>query len=593
VTSGPLRRRPLTWRPSARVVIAFASAALVGTSLLTPSTAVAHSTPEARFDQPFTGFAGSSTMLTDMSPAKAGLDAKPIDDALAQIAGWEEPSGSAHPLYAGAVTLLGHDGHVVARKASGYALRYADGAGTELPRDQWVPMRADTIFDMASVSKLFTSILVVQQIERGAIRLEEPVATYLPAFAAQGKGSITVRQLLTHTSGLKPWMPLWSGWPDKASRIAAVLDVEPTSPPGTTYVYSDLNLITLGVLLERQTGKGLDQLVRERITDPLRMKDTGYNPDPSLKPRIAATEFETSPPRGMVWGEVHDENAWSLGGVAGHAGVFSTAQDMAVLAQSMINGGTYGGHRILSQSSVQKMTTNYNTAFAGSSHGLGFELDQRWYMGGLSSPTTAGHTGFTGTSIVIDNMSRSFAIVLSNRVHPSRSWGSNNPARRAAAQGLALSLGVKPQHGSTAWFSGTRDATTATLTTRTLDVAGHASLAFDLFVDTESSDPMTLESSTDGGRTWHPVPFTVRDRGTVSQTDGLIAISGTRRWLQARADLIGGPQQLRWRYTTDANYVGRGVYVDGVRIADKLGVVLDGERHPEALVAQGWTDASR
>ena len=593
MTSGLVRRRPLTWRPSARVATAFASAALLGASLFTPSTAVADNTPQARFDQPFTGFASSSTMLTDMSPAKDGLDAKPIDDALAQIAGWEEPSGSTHPLYAGAVTLLGHNGHVVARKASGYALRYADGAGTELPRDQWVPMRENTIFDMASVSKLFTSILVMQQIERSAIRLEEPVATYLPAFAANGKGGITVRQLLTHTSGLKPWMPLWSDWPDKASRIAAVLDVAPTSPPGTTYVYSDLNLITLGVLLERQTGKALDQLVRERITVPLQMEDTGYNPDPSLKPRIAATEFEASPPRGMVWGEVHDENAWSLGGVAGHAGVFSTAQDMAVLAQSMINGGTYGGHRILSQSSVQKMTTNYNTAFAGSSHGLGFELDQRWYMGGLSSPTTAGHTGYTGTSIVIDNMSRSFAIVLSNRVHPSRSWGSNNPARRAAAQGLALSLGVKPQHGSTAWFSGTKDATTATLTTGALDVPSQASLAFDLFVDTESSDPMTLESSTDGGTTWRPVPFTVDDRGAVSQTSGSIAISGTRHWLQARADLTVGRQQLRWRYTTDANYVGRGVYVDGVRIAGKLGVVLDGERHPEALVAQGWTDADR
>ena len=581
------------WRPLARVATAFASAALLGASLFTPSTAVADNTPQARFDQPFTGFASSSTMLTDMPPAKAGLDAKPIDDALAQIAGWEEPSGSTHPLYAGAVTLLGHNGHVVARKASGYALRYADGAGTELPRDQWVPMRENTIFDMASVSKLFTSILVMQQIERSAIRLEEPVATYLPAFAANGKGGITVRQLLTHTSGLKPWMPLWSDWPDKASRIAAVLDVAPTSPPGTTYVYSDLNLITLGVLLERQTGKALDQLVRERITVPLQMEDTGYNPDSSLKPRIAATEFEASPPRGMVWGEVHDENAWSLGGVAGHAGVFSTAQDMAVLAQSMINGGTYGGHRILSQSSVQKMTTNYNTAFAGSSHGLGFELDQRWYMGGLSSPTTAGHTGYTGTSIVIDNMSRSFAIVLSNRVHPSRSWGSNNPARRAAAQGLALALGVEPRHGSTAWFSGIKDATTATLTTSALDVPSQTSLAFDLFVDTESSDPMTLESSTDGGTTWRLVPFTVDDRGAVSQTSGSIAISGTRHWLQARADLTVGRQQLRWRYTTDANYVGRGVYVDGVRIAGKLGVVLDGERHPEALVAQGWTDADR
>jgi CubicO group peptidase (beta-lactamase class C family) len=583
-------------RPATRVALSFALAGLLGTSLLTPSAATAGGPPEARFDQPYTGFASAGTVLADRSPAAAGLDPKPIDDALAQIAGWEEPSGptgATHPLYAGAVTLLGHNGSVVAREASGYALRYADGAGTELPPAQWVPMRDDTIFDMASVTKLFTSIMVMQQIERGDILLEEPVATYLPAFAANGKGRITVRQLLTHTSGLKPWMPLWSDWPDKASRIAAVLDVAPTSPPGTTYVYSDLNLITLGVLLERQTGKSLDQLVRERITVPLRMKDTGYNPDPSLRPRIAATEFEASPPRGMVWGEVHDENAWSLGGVAGHAGVFSTAQDMAVLAQSMINGGTYAGHRILSQNSVTKMTTNYNEAFPGNSHGLGFELDQRWYMGGLSSPTTAGHTGYTGTSIVIDTMSRSFAIVLSNRVHPSRSWGTNNPARRAATQGLALALGVQPQHGSTAWFSGAKDASTATLTTGVLDIPVQTSLAFDLFVDTESSDPMTLEASADGGTTWQPVPFTVRDRGTVTQTSGSIAISGTRHWLQARADLAVGQQQLRWRYTTDANYLGRGVYVDGVRIAGSLGLVLDGERHPEALVAQGWTVARR
>ena len=582
--------------PVRRAAIALVGAALVGASLLSPSkfpAAAADGTPEARFDQPFAHFADEDTVLTDTSPAAAGLDAQPIDDALARIARWEEPSGTTRPLYAGAVTLLGHGGHVVAREASGYALRYADGAGTELPRDQWVPMGEDTIFDMASVSKLFTSIVVMQQIERGAIQLEEPVATYLPAFAARGKEAITVRQLLTHTSGLKPWMPLWSGWPDKASRIAAVLDVAPTSPPGKTYAYSDLNLITLGVLVERQTGERLDQLVRERITDPLGMKDTGYNPDPSLKSRIAATEFQSSPPRGMVRGEVHDENAWSLDGVAGHAGVFSTAQDMAVLAQSLLNGGTYDGHPIMTPDSVQKMTTNYNSAFPNNSHGLGFELNQRWYMGGLSSPSTAGHTGYTGVSIVIDNLSRSFAILLTNRVHPSRSWGTNNPARRAAAQGLALALAVEPRHGSTAWFSGTKDATTATLTTRTLEVPSLTSLAFDLFVDTESSDPMTLEASTDGGTTWQPVPFTVRDRGTLSQTDGVIATSGTRRWLQARADLATGPQQLRWRYTTDANNGGRGVFVDGVRVAGQLGVVLDGERNPEALVSQGWTPTSR
>jgi hypothetical protein len=295
----------------------------------------------------------------------------------------------------------------------------------------------------------------------------------------------------------------------------------------------------------------------------------------------------------MVRGVVHDENAWSLGGVAGHAGVFSTAQDLAVLAQSLVNGGSYGGHRILTPGSVEKMITNANSAFPDDSHGLGFELDQRWYMGGLSSPTTAGHTGFTGTSIVIDFMSRSFAIVLSNRVHPSRSWGSNNPARRAAVQGLALALGVSPRHGGTAWFSGTTDATTATLTTRPLDVPSQASLAFDLFVDTESTDPMTLESSTDGEATWQPLPFTVRDRGQVTATDGSIATSGTRRWLQARAVLAVGRQQLRWRFVTNEKYLGRGVYVDGVRVAGQAGVVLDGERHPEALVAQGWTAARR
>jgi hypothetical protein len=403
-----------------------------------------------------------------------------------------------------------------------------------------------------------------------------------------------VQQLLTHTSGLEPDLPLWRDWPDKASRIAAVLDVAPTSAPGTTYVYSDLNLITLGVLLERQTGTSLDRLVAQRITGPLGMKDTGYNPDPALKPRIAATEYQSAPARGMVWGEVHDENAWALGGVAGHAGVFSTAQDMAVLSQAMLNGGTYGGGRILTPSSVEAMITNDNAAFPGDAHGLGFELDQRWYMSGLSGPRTAGHTGYTGTSVVIDFASRSFVIVLSNRVHPSRSWGSNNPARRVAAQGLALALGVRPRHGATAWFSGTKDATSATLTTRTLALPRAATLSFDLFVDTESSDPLTLEASRDGGRTWTALPFRLRDRGEVTSTDGEVATSGTRRWQQATAALGPGSVQVRWRYTTDALYAGRGVFVDGVRVVARSGgLVLDGERHPEALIPQGWSPASR
>ncbi len=255
-----------------------------------------------------------------------------------------------------------------------------------------------------------------------------------------GKAGVTVRQLLAHTSGFTSWLPLWSTHPDKASRIKAVMDQPLTNPASSTYLYSDLNLITLGVMVEKLRGASLDAVVRDRITAPLGMRDTGYTPT-DLE-RTAATEFQTAPSRGMVRGEVHDENAWALGGVAGHAGVFSTADDLAVLSQALLNGGTYAGERILSRWSVEALITNVNGAFPGDDHGLGFELNQRWYMDRLSGPRTAGHTGYTGTSIVIDFSSRSFAILLTNRVHPSRDWGSVNIARREWAHGLGAALTV-------------------------------------------------------------------------------------------------------------------------------------------------------
>ncbi|WBQ06414.1 serine hydrolase domain-containing protein [Kribbella sp. CA-293567] len=540
-----------------------------------------------RFDRPYDGYAPKSTMLRASTPAKAGLDPAPIDAALAQVEGWTRPAGTTKPLYAGAVTLLGHDGKVVTREATGLALKYSDGSGTELPAEQQLPMRTDTIFDMASVSKLFTSIVVLQQVEKGRVGLDTPIATYVPEFAANGKETITVRQALTHTTGLPSWLPLWSGQPDPASRMQMALTAKPTSAPGTKYLYSDLNLISLGEVAARVSGKSLDKLVADGITKPLQMRDTGYNPDEKKKPRIAATEYQTAPARGMVWGSVHDENAWSLGGVAGHAGVFSTADDMAVLAQAFLNGGSYRGARILKTDSVTAMITNFNQGFPGNDHGLGFELNQRWYMGGLSSPRAAGHTGYTGTSVVIDFDSRSFAILLTNRVHPSRNWGSNNPARRAVAQGLALSLGVGPRHGKDAWFSGTTDASTATLAAKVAVPAAGAKVSFDLFVDTEDTDLLYLEASPDG-TTWTKVPFTVRDRGTVVDTDGTISGSGDRRWHQATADLGAGDQTLRWRYTTDALYQGRGVFVDGVKISSGHKVLLDGERSPESFAASGW-----
>jgi CubicO group peptidase (beta-lactamase class C family) len=543
------------------------------------------------FSKPFRGFAPPNTVLGDASPASVGLDPAPIATAVDQIRAHESAPVGGHPMYAGAVGIMGHEGKIVERDASGWALRYAN-ATTELPRDQWVPMHDDTLFDLASVSKLFTSLAVVQLMEEGKVDLESPVAAYLPEFAANGKGAVTVRQLLTHTSGFVAWLPLWSKYPDKASRIKAVMDQPLTNPAGSTYLYSDLNLITLGVMVERLRGGSLDQVVADRITGPLGMTDTGYNP--SDRARTAATEFQTAPARGMVWGEVHDENAWSLGGVAGHAGVFSTVDDMAILSQALLNGGTYRGHRVLTRDSVTSLVTNFNGDFPGDDHGLGFELNQRWYMDSLSGPRTAGHTGYTGTSIVIDFSSRSFAILLTNRVHPSRSWGSNNLARREWAGGLGQAMGVRPEHGDSAWFSGAQDATTHTLGTPTLTVpASGANLGFDLFLDTEETDLLTLEPSTDGGATWAPQPFETRDRGETGTSDGVIAGSGDRRWVQARADLAPGSQQLRWRYTTDGSYLGRGVYVDDILVGARSGALLDGEKTPEVLVADGWTLRTR
>jgi CubicO group peptidase (beta-lactamase class C family) len=384
-----------------------------------------------------TAFCARTTVLRDAAPERVGLDPEPIAAAVAQVRSHEVAPEGGHALYPGAVALMGHHGAVVERDASGYALRWATDT-EELPRDQWVPMRGDTIFDLASVSKLFTSITVAQLVEEGRVRLDEPVATYLPEFAAAGKQAVTVQQLLTHTSGFTSWLPLYSRYPDKASRIKAVMDQPLTNPPGSTYLYSDLNMITLGVLVERLRGRSLDQVVAERVTGPLRMRDTGYNPRD--RERTAATEYQAVPARGLVWGEVHDENAWSLGGVAGHAGVFSTADDLAVLAQALLNGGAYKGKRILRPETVTALITNVNQAFPGDDHGLGFELDQPWYMGDLSGPRTAGHTGYTGTSIVIDFQTKSFAILLTNRVHPSRSWGSINIARQEWASGLAHAM---------------------------------------------------------------------------------------------------------------------------------------------------------
>lgn len=573
------------------------AAVVLSVTVLTGSATADPGQVGGHFDRPRTEFAPPGTTLRDGTAEQTGLDPEPLDEALRRISAWTEPTPDReHPMYAGAVSLLAHDGVVVRRHAVGEQLRYADGRGTELPADQREPMRPDTIFDAASITKLFTSLTVLQQVDAGAVELDAPVADYLPEFGVNGKDGITVRQLLTHTSGLQAEAQLWE-LPEQ-DRIPSIMRLAPEQPPGSEYTYSDPNMIVLGVLVERVTGESLDTVVADRITGPLGMSDTGFRPPAEKQSRIAATEYSTEPPRGMVRGEVHDENAWSLGGVAGQAGVFTTADDLAVLGQALLNGGVYDGARVLSDTGVRRMLTDFNGDFPGDAHGLGFELDQRWYMAGLSGPRTAGHTGFTGTSLVVDPASRSVAVLLSNRVHPNREWGSNNEARETLAQGLARSLAVDPMSGSRSWFA---DASRpAELTSDPLGpVDGPVQVSFGAFVDTQrdpdGTDPLQLEANVDGAG-WRPVPMRAEGPGAPDGDVEQLAGSGHRAWWQVRAEVDAPPGarvDLRWRHAPDEQYVGRGVHVDGIHVTDGNGTLLDGELAGERLHSRGWVETNR
>jgi CubicO group peptidase (beta-lactamase class C family) len=552
--------------------------------------------------------AGRRSTLRRGSPERAGLLPGPLEQLVADAEQFLGPSPK-HPWYAGAVLLAGRGDTVALHRAIGRALRYSSydvttDTGVELPAEQQIPMTEDTVFDLASVSKLFTSILAVQQIERGALELEAAVACYVPEFAGAGKQDITVRQLLTHTSGFRAWIPLYKEATHEG-RLRLLWNEAPASTPGTRYLYSDLNLISLQLVLERITGRALDALLHDEITAPLGMHRTRFNPPASWKPDIAATEYARPPwsglDRGLVQGEVHDENAYSFGGVAGHAGVFSCAWDLAILARTLLNGGSYGPARILRRSSVELMFTDFNTAFPGDEHGLGFELYQHWYMGAMATPRTAGHTGFTGTSLVLDPSTDSFLIVLGNSVHPVRSWRSGSAPRVAAANNMARAVAVRPAHGGTAWFSGMAGPTTATLALPPIALSsGPALLTCSLWWDTEpGADGLFLEASADGGGCWLPVPFTTTAKGAqeVPHPAGSVTGWSGRVWHRLEAGLAawrGQEVRLRWRYATDRLYVGRGAYVDALRVQDADRTVFDETRPADAALieANGWT-ASR
>ncbi|KOU38499.1 serine hydrolase domain-containing protein [Streptomyces sp. WM6378] len=548
--------------------------------------------------------AGRGRTLRRGSAEQAGLLPEHLDRLVEDAERFLGPSPE-HPWYAGAVLLAGRGGTVALHHPIGSAVRYAaydekSDRAVEFPPERRIAAAEDTVYDLASLSKLFTSLLAVQQIERGTLDLERTVASYLPAFGAAGKQAVTVRQLLTHTSGFRDWIPLY-GAPTYEEKLKLIWNEAPASPPGSTYLYSDLNLISLQLVLEKITERSLDALLHDEITAPLGMHRTRYNPPASWKPKIAATEDARKPwsgiDRGLVWGEVHDENAYCLGGVAGHAGVFSCAWDLAVLARTLLNGGTYGRTRILTPASVDLLFRDFNTAFPGHEHGLGFELYQHWYMGAMATPHSAGHTGFTGTSIVIDPSTDTFLVLLANSVHPVRSWRSGSAPRVAAANALARAVAVRPAHGGSSWFAGMARGTSATLTLPELDVASdRARLSCALWWDTEPGvGTVALEASADAGSTWRPVPFATvgPGEGAVEHPAGSVTGWSGRVWHEASADLAawrGRPVRLRWRYTTGPLYVGRGVYVDGLRVTEERRVLFDEARLEDSarIQAAGW-----
>ena len=319
----------------------------------------------------------------------------------------------------GAVVVVGHAGELVYEQAFG-ARSMVGSAEVMTP---------DTIFDLASLTKVVattTSVMIL--VEEGRLRLRDRVVTHLPEFASHGKDRITVEHLLTHTSGLRPDLPLDEVFEGAGTAIARAADEVPEAGPGERFVYSDINFFVLGEIVRRVTGQTLDRFARDRIFEPLGMTDTGFNPPSSLIPRIAPTEpcAPLAWPCGgdgavMLRGRVHDPTARRMGGVAGHAGLFSTAGDLARFCRMLLGGGALGDVRILAPLTVARMTRVSTPLHLADRRGLGWDLDSRFSSnrGDLFGFGSFGHTGFTGTSLWLDPASDTFVVFLSSRLHPS------------------------------------------------------------------------------------------------------------------------------------------------------------------------------
>lgn len=330
----------------------------------------------------------------------------------------------------GAVLIVGHDGKVVYRKAFG------NRAVT--PRRE--AMTLTTVFDCASLTKVVATTTAVMHLwEQGRFRMSDPVAKYIPEFAQNGKQDITIRQLLVHYSGLAPDLDLGKPFSGKEATYRLAFAETPERAPGSRFVYSDINFEVLGALVERLSGEPLDEYTQKRVFIPLGMKETRFTPPVSWISRTAPTEEDEN--HRMLRGVVHDPTARRMGGVAGHAGLFSTADDLAKFAQALLD----GGHGVLSAATIAKMSSPQQPATATAVRGFGWDIDSPFSTnrGELLPVGSFGHTGFTGVSLWIDPITKTYIVLMTNAVHLGEK-GTAVSVRTKVATAVAVALSLHP-----------------------------------------------------------------------------------------------------------------------------------------------------
>lgn len=367
-----------------------------------------------------------------------------------------------------AVCAVALDGRILEPIAVGDAVRFGDEDMRLASRD-CVPATTDTVYDLASITKIFTSITVLTLVEEGLLDLDEPVGTWLAPYRSGAKAKVTLRQLLTHTSGLPGTWQGWRGRPlrDRPDLLTELLELDLNAAPGTQFTYSCVGFNTMMALAEQVSGSGWSALVTDRVMAPLARADQDgaaltFAPDPAA---CAATEHQPEFGRGMVCGTVHDESAHALGGMAGNAGLFGTARALLGFGEWLRTGTGYpepGAARsarptnpLLSESMLAELWRDQLPGILGShrvesggpgyGHGLGLRIGQLAWMG-TSGSAARGHNGFTGTSLLMDEEAGLSIVLLTNRVHPSRTYSDVQPLRAAVAN--AVYRADRPRRGA-------------------------------------------------------------------------------------------------------------------------------------------------